>query len=151
MASKKHVHFNAMGDDTLTFVIITIERSTRKQICGDTQLALRDIPSDDPDYAVIAQRRMHRLGSFRNRLMDKRGANWRQESQKLMDSFMRLKMHKIHITCQKCQKKMATNDLSVQQLSLFEGLPWCPRCRNISIFDMGHFRQEAELMITQIL
>jgi hypothetical protein len=151
MAFIKRVHFNTIGDDTLTFVIITIERSTRKQICGDTQLAMRGIPSDDPDYAVIAQKRMRRLISFRNRLMGKRGANWRQERQKLMDSFMRLKMHKRHVTCQKCHKKMAINTLSAQQLSLFEGLPWCPQCRNISIFDTGYFRREAELMITQIM
>jgi len=151
MASIKHVHFNTIGDDTITLVIITIERSTRKQICGDTQLAMRGMPSDDPDYAAIAQRRAYRLISFRNRLMGKRGANWRKESQKLMDSFMRLKMHKRHVTCQKCYKEMATNTLSAQQLSLFEELPWCPRCRNINIFDMGHFREQAQLMIAQIM
>ena len=151
MANTKNVHFNITGGDSLTIYIITIQRSTKKDICGDTQLAVRNIQSTDPDYCTIAQMRMQRLISFRNRCMKKRRAHWRTNGEKLFEAFLAFKMNKKALVCQECQGKMEANSLTGKQLILFTEYPLCPRCRNTHIFEMGLFRQEAHLLLTNLI
>ena len=151
MANTKKVHFNITGGDSLTVYIITIQGCSKMDICGDTQSAVRNIQSIDPDYCTIAQMRMRRLISFRNRCMQKRRTYWRTNGEKLFEAFLRFKMNKKVLVCQECQGGLDANSLTGKQLILFTEYPLCPRCRNNHIFEMGLFRQEAHLLLTNLI
>ena len=146
MASPKKVHFSPYKSNALTIIIITIERSTPKDICGDTQLALRNIKSEDPDYGMIAQMRTQRLISFRTRAGKERG--FRTEHKKLFDAFCRLKVNKAVFNCDKCNKELSEDTLTLKQIKLFGKIPLCPLCRNILTFEIGTFRCDVEDYLT---
>ena len=141
--TKKRVHFNDDESDHITTSIYIIQRSTRKDICGETQATIRHEGTEDPDYGMMGQMRGQRLGSFLIRAMGRRNTTWRSDSEKLSNAFLTLKMLHNTLICQKCQKNIEADTLTPLQKQYFKDLAYCPLCRNTLIFELGIFRSEA--------